>query len=168
MHLEKKHPSRMIVNNEGWQKSIRCRIILKTLIVIAALAVPLQSAKANDADRKNTPDKTAFLKHSSPGKVLPCVPPQISRMEKPSDTPKNSARAQRNAGNPSLSYAVALSMALGLRSVAGPVVQSNNVAAQAGEQHGQTALSNTAKPDRIALAPVEAVQCSGKLSMKLE
>lgn len=117
--LNGKNSCHVYVHQGEWQKSIRCHILLKTLLFVAIFLIPAQTWAA-DKDLQPNAASAALIEPSS-GKALPCMPPQTSRMDGCSNAQKAVTGTQRNAGNPSLSHAMALSMALGLRSVAGPV-----------------------------------------------
>ncbi len=160
-----KHPARIVSSNHDWQKSIRCTIILKSLL-IAAMVFAAPMSYAAEKSPAQLSSKTTSVKHSSPGKILPCVPPQTSRMEKSSDA-KIANRVQRNAGDPTLSYAMALSIALGLHTVAGPVVKSEKAAARTANISGSSVGAKIPVAKRFTLSAGNGKNCPDRVSMKV-
>lgn len=155
-----KNSFRIRVFNGEWQKSIRCNLILKSLF-LAAFVCMISTADA--ATEKTQPQfsNATNLKQTSSGKATPCMPPQTSRMDKnTSDVIADDTGTQRNAGNTSLSYAMALSMALGLRSVAGPVHHTSNMGSLK-----TPAGASPPKLDRYALPAQGIKTCPGRVSM---
>jgi hypothetical protein len=117
-----KNSCHVYVHKGDWLKNLRINIYLKYLLFAAIFIMPSQSW-ASDKAAQQGGEKAALIEPSS-GKALLCTPPQTSRMDGCSNAIANPG-TQRNAGKPSLSYAMALSMALGLRNVAGPVDHRN-------------------------------------------
>lgn len=151
--LNGKNSCRIHMHKGEWQRKIRCNIVMNSIAMLLLIVIPIS---ANAAEQS-----------SSSGKNNPCLPPQhLSAMDTRSDTPKVSSGTQRNAGNPSLSYAMALSMALGLRSVAGPVQHSKaNTVAKTGN-NGIPVATQMPKADRYALSSRSEKQCLDRISMR--
>lgn len=163
--MTKKQHHLLMEHHGGWQKPVRRALLLVTVTVAAmVLAAPeVRSSEKSFAPLKSLNNS---VKLTSPGNSPPCVPPQASRMDTRSDTQKAAARVQRNAGDPSLSYAMVLSMALGLRSVAGPVENTRVPVANKTESHGLSAGASLDRPNRYALSGGRSEQCPGRVSMK--
>jgi hypothetical protein len=96
-----------------WQRPIKIYNLVKaSCLVLMLCAVAIPPASAADLTKKQT----------STGAVVSCDPVQDQCMSAPAkgNTPQH--RAQRKAGPPSMSPALALAMALGFRNVQGPLV----------------------------------------------
>lgn len=100
-----------------WQKPIKIHVLIRALgmagILFAMTGMP--SLAADKAQRNS-------YQQASTGGATPC-PLQPSRMEKDANIAPAPNRTQRSAGTPS-TPALALALALGLRNVSGPMVQS--------------------------------------------
>jgi hypothetical protein len=156
----------MMTSHGGWQKPMRRALILLS-VTAAALVVAAPAVQSAQEPAPVPPQSPLYLvKHSSTGKTSPCVPPKASRMEKRESAQGVATRIQRNAGTPSLFYAMALSMALGVRSVAGPVEPTKQRVGKTAERNGTSAGTRNRGSDRYALSVDRAVQCPGRVSMK--
>jgi len=146
------HPARIVSNNLGWQKSIKCTIILKSLLLTVVMTSSI--ALADTA----IPARPAALQQASSGTASPCQPPQIQHADK-----RVVYRSQRPAGNPSLTPAMALSIALGLRTATGPMLHSPGPA-KVMKTADKDATTPSGQAGRIALASGRSGACvlSGK------
>jgi hypothetical protein len=143
MSFHEKHPSRIVSSNLGWQKAIKCTILLKSVVAILVMA----SVGAVAADHS----PSSQVKQASSGATVPCQPPQTQHAD--ASKVKVAARSQRNVGNPSLTPAMALSIALGLRTATGPMVKLERSAARAMPSAVKDASVRTERNGRIALVP---------------
>lgn len=101
-----------------WQKPIKLYTFLKAsclVLMIGAIATPPASAA------ESIPFKASTCA------AVPCPLPQEDGMSAPATNNTPQHRAQRTAGTPSMSPALALAMAFGLRNVQGPVERSRHV-----------------------------------------
>lgn len=161
------HHARLLAHNEGWEKSIRCNIILKSL-VLAALALAMMAAPSHSAELKTIPLKSSVIsKQASTGNGSSGAPPQIIRPEKRDDIAQPASRLQRNAvSSPPISYAMALSIALGLRNATGPVMKSHKARDKGGSISKTSGETRNIAKGRTLAACAKSAQCPEQVSMR--
>lgn len=109
--------ARIVGNYRGWQRSIACRIITKSLMILTLVfTLPAHAGTAITTDTGN---------QILSGTAIPC---SFHRGVRPDAqvTRKAAGRMQRPAATLSQTSAMALALAFGLRSATGPVVAADH------------------------------------------
>jgi len=102
------HTIRICGHRLNWHKPIKSYVLVKMLMVSALISMPVSAAEAPSY----TPSKQAS--HATAHPVRSIAPEK-------SVTGQAATHDQRSAGSPSLSPAMVLAMALGLRTATGPM-----------------------------------------------
>lgn len=103
------HTVRLCGHRINWHKPIKSYVLVKLLLVTVFVSLPVSAAE--------TPSYTPPVKQAS---HAPAHPQGFMPADK-SVTGQAAMHDQRSAGTPSLSPAMALAMALGLRTATGPM-----------------------------------------------